>query len=102
MGWQGHVYDISLAPALTEFVRDGTVRFQADRAVVVRDYSAGPSAVSFTIHTGKTVRLTMEEFASGSLRLEIAGRGSAPVTVRDRQASFSIPLVERKVCLQKV
>ncbi len=99
--WQRHVYDVSIAPALTKLVRDGVVRFQADRGVVVRDYILGTSAVSFTIHTGKAVRVTTEEFASGSLRLEIDGRGTTQVAVQNGQASFSVPAGEHDVRLEK-
>ncbi len=99
--WQRHVYDVSIAPTLTKLVRDGVVRFQADRGVVVRDYILGTSAVSFTIHTGKAVRVTTEEFASGSLRLEIDGRGTTQVAVQNGQASFSVPAGEHDVRLEK-
>jgi hypothetical protein len=99
--WRGHVYEIAVAPALTKLVRDGVVRFQADRGVVVRDYTIGPSAVSFTIHTGKVVRVTTEEFASGSLRLGMDGMATTQIAVQNGQASFSVPAGEHEIRLEK-
>jgi hypothetical protein len=99
--WQGHVYDVSIAPTLTKLVRDGTTRFQAGRGVVVRGYSVEPSAVSFTIHSKKSARVATEEFASGTVRLEIDGRESGRVMVLNGQANFSVPAGVHKIELRR-
>jgi hypothetical protein len=95
--WQSHIYIVSIGPSLTKLVRDGAARFQADRGVVVRDYSVQTSEVYFTIHSGKSVRVTTWEFTSGILLLKIDGRDSGQVAVRSGEASFNVPAGEHKV-----
>ena len=97
----GHTYDISIGPSLTRLVRDGAARFQADSGVVVRDYAATPSEVSFAIHASRQTRVTTEEFASGSLLLKIDGKQSGRIAVQDGKASFSVPAGEHEVELRK-
>jgi Mannosylglycerate hydrolase MGH1-like glycoside hydrolase domain len=99
--WQGHDYEVSIAPTQTKLVRDGTARFEANRGVVVRNYAAGPSAVSFTIHSQESAQVTTEEFASGTLRLKIDGKDMGRIAVLSGRARFTVPAGVRKVELQK-
>lgn len=98
--WQGHTYDVSIAPSLTKLVRDGTARFQANCGVVVRSYRVDASELSFTVHSGKTARVATEEFASGSLHLEIDGRSSGELAVRNGQATFVVPAGKHEIQLR--
>lgn len=100
--WDGHVYDVSIGPELTQLVRDGVRRFQADRGVVVRDYSLKPSGVSFTIHAAAETRVTTEEFASGRLSLIVDGKESGRIPVQNGRAVFNVPAGEHKVELRKL
>jgi Trehalase len=99
--WQGHRYDVFIAPTLTKLVRDGTGRFEADGGVVVREYAVGPSTVSFTIHSPRGIRVKTGEFASGTFRLQIDGRESGTVAVQDGRATFSVPAGRHRVRLEK-
>jgi hypothetical protein len=99
--WDGHVYDVTIGPALTKLVRDGVARFEADGGVVVRDYSVQPSEVSFTIHSVKTTRVTTQEFEAGVCLLKIDGKDSGQIAVQGGKASFSVPAGERRVELRK-
>ncbi len=97
----GHVYDVSIGPDLTRLVRDGATRFQADSGVVVRDYEAQPSRVSFTIHAGRKTSVTTEAFASGNVLLKLDGKEAGRIAVQHGKASFNVPAGEHQVELHK-
>jgi Mannosylglycerate hydrolase MGH1-like glycoside hydrolase domain len=97
---EGHTYAVTLGPEITQLIRDGATRFQANSGVVVRDYSLVPSEVSFSIHAGKRTRVTTEEFASGNLLLKIDGKESGRIAVENGEAGFSVSAGEHKIELQ--
>ena len=98
--WRGHVYDISVGPTLTSVIRDGTESFQADRGVVVRDYSVRASELSFTINSPKDVGVIIGEFASGSVLLTIDGKNDGRIGVQGGKATFRVPVGEHRVELR--
>src|SRR5262249_48895305 len=71
--WGGHAYDVTIGPARTALTRDGSILFEADAGVVVRQYQAGPSALSFRLKSDKKARLKTSEFDSGEFSLKIDG-----------------------------
>ncbi|MGH9446425.1 MAG: MGH1-like glycoside hydrolase domain-containing protein, partial [Terriglobia bacterium] len=100
--WDGHLYDVTIGPARTELLRDGTPRFEAGSGVVVRDYAVQPTEVSFTIHSAMATRVTTQEFRSGTLLVKIDGQTLGRIAVRSGKASFSVPVGEHSVELQKM
>lgn len=86
--WENHGYDVTVGPRITKLVRDGKNRFEADGGVVVRNYEADPSLVSFKIDTAEKVKITTSEFESGVLRLRVDGAPTGSITVKDGRAAF--------------
>ena len=97
----GHIYDVTIGPALTSLVRDGTPRLRADAAVIVRKYVQQPAQLSFTIRSRKGTRVSTEEFASGILRLSIDNHDRARIAVQSGRCAFEVPEGEHKVELRQ-
>ena len=89
--WANHTYDVTVGPRITRLIRDGTSRFEADGGVVVRNYQAAPSRVSFEIDTLDSVKVTTGEFESGALDLRIDGRSHASLKAIHGRATFQLP-----------
>jgi len=99
--WDGHTYDVAIGPQRTALSRDGSIRFEATAGVVVRNYQAGASEVSFTINGGRPVRVTIAEFDSGELNLRLDGKVAKKVRVGQSRAKFDIPAGEHAIELTK-
>lgn len=89
--WSNHKYDVTVGRQITKLVRDGTNRFEADGGVVVRNYEATGSRLSFEIDAIGSVKVTTEEFGSGTLDLWIDGRSRASLSLRNGRATFQVP-----------
>lgn len=99
--WGGHRYDISIGPDLTSFSRDGKPRFQADGGIVVRDYSLAESSLSFKVHAAKAVKISIQEFDSGTFSLSIDRRESVHDSVQEGKLSLTVPAGEHVIDLRK-
>jgi hypothetical protein len=99
--WENHSFDVTVGPAETSLVRDGTVRFQVNAGVVVRGYESGASRVAFAIHTESPVEVTTLEFDSGEATLRIDGKAAGRVKVREGRGSFQLPAGEHTVELSR-
>ena len=97
--WGSHRYDVTIGPRLTELVRDGKSRFQADAGVVVRNYEIGPTHLSFRIDTSGSAKVTTAEFESGILQLRIDGSPKGQISVGDGRATFEVPAGKHAVDL---
>jgi putative isomerase len=89
--WQNHNYDVTIGPDKTELSRDGTMRFQADSGVVVRNYVASSASLSMKVNSERDFHVTTGEFDSGSLNLAVDGKTIKKMKVVDGKASFAIP-----------
>jgi hypothetical protein len=99
--WGGHTYDVTVGPAKTALTRDGKIRFQATGGVVVRQYQAEPTRLSFTLNSEKGSRVTMAEFDSGEFTLRIDGETVGTARVRQGRSTFDVPAGEHLVELHK-
>jgi hypothetical protein len=99
--WDGHIYDVAFGPERTALYRDGAISFEANAGVVVRQYQAGPSGLSFKVKNDRLARLTTSEFASGEFSLKIDGKATGRIIVRQGRGSFEIPPGEHSVELGK-
>jgi hypothetical protein len=99
--WGGHTYDVTIGPDKTLLRRDGSIRFQANAGVVVRQYQAGSSGVSFSVKSGKGVRITTAEFDSGELSLKIDNKPVGKLSVTRGAASFDVAAGEHSVELAR-
>ena len=99
--WQGHTYNVRIGPNKTVLDRDGTVRFEADAGVVVREYDPGPSHLSFRIKSETKVHIATHEFGSGALRVSIDGKLMGRVDVRQGAGGLTVPAGEHKVELSQ-
>jgi hypothetical protein len=99
--WDGHTYDVVIGPNRTALSRDGTIRFQTNAGVVVRQYQVGSSGLSFSIKSDKTVRITTAEFGAGDFHLNIDRKPVAKVSVSEGRAAFDVPAGEHTVELAR-
>jgi hypothetical protein len=99
--WENHSFDVTAGPEDTSLARDGTLRFQVNAGVVVRNYESGASRVAFSIHTESPVEVTTLEFDSGEATLRIDGKAAGRVEVREGRGSFRLPAGEHTVELSK-
>ncbi len=99
--WENHSYDIAIGPGRTELKRDGRLRFEANGAVVVRQYEQRSSRLSFTIKGEQPVQVTTAEFDSGEVNLRIDGRAAGKVGMARGLGRFDIPGGEHIVELVK-
>lgn len=97
--WLGHSYDVTIGPDKTSLSRDGRVRLEADAGVVVREYAAEPSRVSFQLNSEKPVHLTTQEFESGTFHLTIDGKSAGDISVRQAVGRLSVPAGEHAIAL---
>ena len=98
---QGHIYDVTVGPAQTILSRDGTVRFQANLGVVVREYRQETSRLSFRIKSERPAQLLTREFESGEFSVKIDGRSAESVAVRDGVGKLIVPPGEHAVEIWK-
>ncbi len=99
--WENHSYDIAIGPGRTELKRDGRLRFEANGAVVVRQYEQRSSRLSFTIKGEQPVQVTTAEFDSGEVNLRIDGRAAGKVGMARGLGRFDVPGGEHIVELAK-
>ena len=99
--WGGHDYEVAIGPEKTAMTRDGQLRFEATSGVVVRQYQAESSRLSFTLHGEKGSRVTTREFDAGDLNLRIDGKSAGRISVRDGRSVLDLPPGEHAVELVK-
>ena len=99
--WENHSYDIAIGPGRTELKRDGRLGFEANGAVVVRQYEQRSSRLSFTIKGEQPVQVTTAEFDSGEVNLRIDGRAAGKVGMARGLGRFDVPGGEHIVELVK-
>jgi hypothetical protein len=99
--WENHAYDVTIGPHQTALARDGKLRFEADAGVVVRDYQASASRLTFSLKAPRPVVVVTREFASGELNLKIDGKAGGNIGVQQGRASFQVPAGEHNVELAK-
>jgi Trehalase len=99
--WEDHKYDVTIGPRITALARDGKSRFEADAAVVVRDYVFEPSRLSFRLDTTRNAGVTTSEFQSGILNLNVDGHPAGEIRVRDDRATFEVPTGKHTVTLTR-
>jgi len=97
----GHSYDVAIGPAKTVVSRDGTVRFEADAGVVVRNYQTDSSHLSFHVESDKPVHLTTHEFESGSLQVTLDGQPGGIVQIRQGLGKVNVPAGTHSVKLAR-
>ncbi len=90
-----------IGPARTALDRDGTVRFEADAGVVVREYQVERSRLAFKLTSDKAVHITMHEFESGMLHASIDGKSAGPVNVQQGSGGLIVPAGEHNVELSQ-
>jgi hypothetical protein len=88
--WERHNYDVTVGPRITELVRDGKNRFEADAGVVVRKYVATSAGLSFTIDTGERAKVTTREFQTSTLKLRVDDSPESLITIKDGAATFEV------------
>jgi hypothetical protein len=99
--WHHHSYDVTIGPNRTALNRDGQRRFEADAGVVVRDYQASGSQVTFDIKAKRPVNVNTMEFAAGDLNLRVDGRSAGRVHVQEGRANLQVPAGEHIVELAR-
>jgi putative isomerase len=99
--WQGHTYDVAIGPEKTMLSRDGTVRFEADAGVVVREYQVEPSRLSFKLKSERPVHIAVHEFESGALQVNIDDKAAGHVEVRQGLGKLNVPAGEHTVELSQ-
>jgi len=99
--WHNHTYDVTIGPNRTALNRDGQLRFEADAGVVVRDYQASGSQVTFDIKAKRPVKVNTMEFAAGDLNLRVDGRPAGRVHVQEGRANLQVPAREHIVELAR-
>lgn len=99
--WEGHRYDVSIGPDVTSVSRDGSVRFHADRGVVVRNYAVRDSGVSFEVHASKATSISIQEFESGVFLLCMDGHDGPRASAMKGKLTLTVPAGEHKVELKK-
>jgi len=99
--WENHTYDITMGPDHTALARDGQQRFEANAGVVVRNYQASASQLTFSLKAQRAVVAVTLEFAGGELNLRIDGKPMGKVRVQEGRASFQLPAGEHNVELAK-
>jgi hypothetical protein len=99
--WGNHTYDITLGPNKTALVRDEQERFEADAGVVVRNYQASASQVTFGLKAERPVGVVTREFDGGELNLAIDGKPAGKMRVQQGRMSFQLPAGEHTVELAR-
>jgi hypothetical protein len=99
--WGGHDYNVVIGPEKTTLTRDGRIFLQASGGVVIRQYQAEPSRVSFTIHSVKGSRISLAEFESGDVKLKLDGKPSGTVSVQSKQILVDVPSGEHTLELSR-
>ena len=95
--WDGHTYDVAIGPEKTTLNRDGSICFEAGGGVVVRQYDAGGSRLSFTIKGDRSARVTTSEFDSGDLNLKLDKKTARKLHVHQGRATFEVPAGEHEI-----
>ncbi len=99
--WEKHRYNVTVGPDRTALARDDSARFEADAGVVVRDYQASDSRLTFTLKSKRPVHVATLEFDSGELNMKVDGKATGVVHVQHGRASFDLPAGEHRVELER-
>jgi Mannosylglycerate hydrolase MGH1-like glycoside hydrolase domain len=99
--WGNHTFEVAVGRRLTKLRRDGKDRFEVDAGVVVRNYEAGPSRLSFRINAEQNAKLTTDEFETGSLKLRIDGSPHGEISISNGRAGFDVPAGKHEVELTR-
>jgi hypothetical protein len=99
--WENHTYDVAIGPGRTALKRDGRLRFEANGAVVVRQYETNPLGLSFTLKGERPIQVTTAEFEFGEISLRIDGKKAGTVGVARGLGRFDVPSGEHRVELTK-
>ncbi len=99
--WENHTYDVTVGPTRTALVRDGQERFEADAGVVVRNYQATPSLLTFSLKAERPVVVVTQEFDGGELSLHVDGKAAGKVRILKDRASFQLAAGEHNVELAR-
>jgi hypothetical protein len=99
--WNGHSYDATIGPQRTALRRDGKLRFEATRGVVVREYEVEPTHLTFRIKGEQASHIKTQEFESGEYKLILNGKPLGTVSVRQGVGEFDVPQGEHLVELSQ-
>lgn len=97
--WQRHVFDVAVGPGRTLLTRDGSLVFQADAGIVVRNYDPQPSQLSFSLHASKQVHITAQAPQSGAFRFTLDQQPMGTVQSDHGKLSFVVPEGRHNVLL---
>jgi hypothetical protein len=97
--WQGHTYDVTIAPNETTLVRDGKLAFHADAGVVVRDYLATSATVTFRVASSRAFNITLDEFEASSIGtgVRIDGQPLRKIKLTNGSCAFAVPAGEHAI-----
>ncbi len=99
--WQGHTYSVAIGPEKTGLSRDGAVRFEADAGVVVREYQVELSRLSFKLKSERPVHVAVHEFESGAFQVNVDGKSTGRVEIRQGLGKLNVPAGEHTVELSR-
>lgn len=89
--WEGHIYDVTIGPDKTVLKRDGTIRFEADAGIVVREYEVKPERISFDVKSEKPVHIAIHEFGSGTFQINIDGKSAGRLQQPQGSGKLNVP-----------
>jgi hypothetical protein len=99
--WENHTYEVAVGPSRTALTRDGSLRFEANAGVVVRNYQAADSRLTFRLKSTRPVNVSTLEFHAGDLDLKIDGKAAGRVRVQQGRTTLQLPPGEHTVELAK-
>ena len=99
--WGHHTYDVTVGPRRTALERDGRERFSADAGVVVRNYMASETKLTFNINASRPVAVDTGEFETGEFHLQIDGRTAENLPVVQGHGRFLVPAGEHDIEIVK-
>lgn len=95
--WDGRNYDIAVGPNRTAMSRDGKLCFESDAGVVVRQYEAQGTRLSFKIKSERLVHVATWELDSGSFLLTVDARPPARFNVHKGIGKLTLPAGEHTI-----
>lgn len=95
--WARHRYDITIGPNHTALERDGSVRFEADSGVVVRNYLPEPNGLTFSIKADRPIGIITRETDVARVSIRIDNQRSALLEVRQGAVNFKVSAGEHRV-----
>ena len=101
VAWGGHTYDVTIGPEKTAISRDGKARFEASAGVVVREYQVEPARLTFRIKGENPSRIATREFESGQFDLNLDGKPTGKITIRNGVGDLDVPAGDHIVQLSR-